>query len=123
MTLWLFFIVSLVQAMVATYFVLQADWSGWKVAGALFLLSLNPTVESAIEAAAYLRGHLPSHFIPHMLIMGLVASVIFAPLTVWILGSFRRGPREAPAGQSSHSGERRSPLLVDDAQLAAARRR
>ena len=101
MTLLLYFIASLVQAIVATYIVLQADWSGWKVAGGLFLLSLNPTVESAIEAAAYLQGHLPPHFVPHLLIMGLVSSALFAPLAVWILGGFRRGPREAP-GERAH---------------------
>jgi hypothetical protein len=99
MTLLLYFIASLVQAMVATYIVLQADWSGWKVAGGLFLLSLNPTVQSAIEAAAYLQGHLPPHFVPHLLIMGLVSSALFAPLAVWILGGFQQGPRQ-------ESGER-----------------
>ena len=31
-TLLLLFIASLIQAIVATYIVLQADWSGWKVA-------------------------------------------------------------------------------------------
>jgi len=106
MTLLLYFIASLVQAIVATYIVLQANWSGWKVAGALFLLSLNPTVESAIEAAAYLRSHLPSHFIPHMLVMGLVASALFAPLAVWILGGFRRGPREVPVERAHWSAAR-----------------
>jgi hypothetical protein len=106
MTLLLYFIASLVQAIVVTYLVLQANWSGWRVAGVLFLLSLNPTVESAIEAAAYLRGHLPSHFIPHMLVMGLVASALFAPLAVWILGGFRRGPREVPVKRAHWSAAR-----------------
>jgi hypothetical protein len=101
MTLLLFFIAALVQAIVATHLVLQANWSSWKVAGALFLLFLNPTLESAIESAAYLRGHVPSHFVPHLLVMGLVASALFAPLTAWILGSSRRGPREAP-GERAH---------------------
>ena len=100
-TLLLLFIASLIQAIVATYIVLQADWSGWKVAGALFLLSLNTSVQAAIEGTPYLRGRLPSHFIPHMVIMGLVASALFAPLAVWILGGFRRGPREAP-GERAH---------------------
>jgi hypothetical protein len=106
MTLLLYFIASLVQAIVVTYLVLQANWSGWKVAGVLFLLSLNPTVESAIEAAAYLQSHLPSHFIPHMLVMGLVASALFAPLAVWILGGFRRGPREVPVERAHWSAAR-----------------
>jgi len=102
----LLFIASLVQAIVATYLVLEANWSGWKVAGALFLLSLNTSVQAAIEGTPYLRGRLPSHFIPHMLIMGLVASALFAPLTVWILGSFRRGPREAPGKRAHWSAAR-----------------
>ena len=106
MTLLLYFTASLVQAVVAAYIVLQANWSGWKAAGALFLLSLNPTVESVIEAAAYLRSHLPSHFIPHMLVMGLVASTLFAPLAVWILGGFRRSPREVPVERTHWSAAR-----------------
>jgi hypothetical protein len=90
----LLFIASLIQAIVATYIVLQANWTGRKVAGALFLLSLNTSVQAAIESAPYLRGHLSPHFIPQMLIMGVVASALFAPLAVWILGGFRQGPRE-----------------------------
>jgi hypothetical protein len=97
----LLFIASLVQAIVATYLVLEANWSGWKVAGALFLLSLNTSVQAAIEGTPYLRGRLSPHFIPQMLIMGVVASALFAPLAVWILGGFRRGPREAP-GERAH---------------------
>jgi hypothetical protein len=92
---------SLIQAIVATYLVLEANWSGWKLAGALFLLSLNTSVQAAIESTAYLRSHLPPHFIPQMLIMGVVASALFAPLAVWILGGFRRGPREVP-GERAH---------------------
>jgi hypothetical protein len=102
----LLFIASLIQAIVATYLVLEANWSGWKVAGALFLLSLNTSVQAAIEGTAYLRGHLSPHFIPHMLIMGLVASALFAPLAVWILGGFRRGPREVPGKRAHWSAAR-----------------
>ncbi len=97
----LLFIASLIQAIVATYLVLEANWSGWKIAGALFLVSLNTSVQAAIEGNAYLRGRLSPHFIPQMLIMGVVTSALFAPLTVWILGGFRRGPRGVP-GERAH---------------------
>jgi len=96
----LLFISSLIQAIVATYLVLEANWRGWKITGALFLVSLNASVQAAIEAT-YLRGHLAPHFVPQMLIMGVVTSALFAPLAVWILGGFRRGPREVP-GERAH---------------------
>ncbi|MGB7593579.1 MAG: hypothetical protein WCD04_03185 [Terriglobia bacterium] len=101
----LLFIASLIQAIVATYIVLEANWSGWKLAGALFLVSLNASVQAAIEAW-YLRGHLSPHFIPQMLIMGVVTSALFAPLAVWILGGFRRGPREVPVEHAHWSAAR-----------------
>ena len=106
MTLLLHFIASLVQAIVVTYLVLEANWSGWKVAGALFLLSLNTSAQAAIEGTPYLQGRLPPHFILHMLIMGVAASALFAPLAVWILGGFGRPAREAP-GERAHGSAAR----------------
>lgn len=96
----LLFIASLIQAIIATYLVLEANGSGWKVAGALFLVSLNTSVQAAIEGTPYLRGRLSPHFVPQMMLMGVVASALFAPLAVWILGGFRRAPREV-AGEGT----------------------
>jgi hypothetical protein len=97
----LLFVASLVQAIVVAYLVLEANWSGWKIAGALFLVSLNTWVQGAIEAGPYLRGHVSGNFSSQMLVMGVVTSVLFAPLAVWILGGFGRGPREVP-GERAH---------------------
>jgi len=103
--LWLF-VASLVQAIVVTYLVLEANWSGGKIAGALFLVSLNTWLQAAIEGTPYLRGRLSPHFVPQMLMMGVVTSALFAPLAVWILGGFRRAPREVPGERAPWSAAR-----------------
>ena len=102
----LLFVASLVQAIVVTYLVLEANWSGWKVAGALFLLSLNTSVQAAIEGTPYLRGRLSPNFFSQALIFGVVASALFVPLAVWILGGFARAPREAPGERARWSAAR-----------------
>jgi hypothetical protein len=103
--LWLF-LASLVQAIVVTYLVLEANWSGWKMAGALFLVSLNPMLQAAIEGPPYLRGRMPPNIVTQMLIMGVVISALFAPFAVWILGGFRRATREVP-GERAHGSAAR----------------
>jgi len=102
----LLFVASLVQAIVVTYVVLEANWSGWKVAGALFLVSLNTWLQGAIEGPPYLRGRVSPSFSTQMLIMGVVTSALFVPFAVWILGGFRRGPREVPVVRAHWSAAR-----------------
>lgn len=104
--LFLLFVASLVQAIVVAYLVLEANWSGWKVAGALFLLSLNTWLQAAIEARPYLAGRLSPNFFTQAMMMGVVTSVFFAPFAVWILGGFARAPREVPGERADWSAAR-----------------
>ncbi len=97
----LLFIASLIQVLAVTYLVLQAQWSGWKVTGALFLVFVNTWVQSAIESAVYLRGKVPEHLNIQMPIVGLVIGVLFAPFAVWLLGGFRR--LAAPSPKIEHA--------------------
>jgi hypothetical protein len=92
----LLFASSLFQAIVITYLVLQAQWRGWKVVGALFLVLVNTWVQSAIESAVFLRGRVTFHFDIQMPIMGIVMGVLFAPFAVWVLGGFRRATAASP---------------------------
>ena len=93
----LIFVASLIQAIVVTYLVLESKWSGWKIVGALFLLALNVWAQAGIEGMPYLRGHVSPHFSAQALVTGLVSATLFAPFAVWILGGFRRAPREPPS--------------------------
>jgi len=102
----LLFVASLVQAIVVTYMVLEAKWSGWKVAGALFLLVLNVWAQAAIEPLFYLRSRLSPNFSTQALVTGLVSAALFAPFAVWVLGGFRRAAREGPSEHARWSAAR-----------------
>ena len=93
----LLFVASLIQAIAVAYIVLEAKWSGWKIAGALFLLVLNLWAQAGIETPFYLRDRLPPNFSTQMLVTGLVTAALFAPFAVWVLGGFRRAAREEPS--------------------------
>ena len=91
---------SLIQVIVVAYMVLEAKWSGWKIAGALFLVVLNVWVQAAIESVPYFRargfqGHVAPGFATQAVVTGLVTAALFAPFAVWILGGLRRaaGPQ------------------------------
>ncbi len=86
----LLFVAALIQVVVVTYLVLQAEWSGMKITGALFLVFVNTWVQSAIESVVYLRGKVPFHLNFQMPILGLVIGALFAPCAVAVLGGFRR---------------------------------
>jgi hypothetical protein len=104
-TLLLLFLASLVQALVVTYLVLEAKWSGWKLTGALFLLTLNVWwVQAGIESWPYLRSRLSPNFATQTLIMGLVTATLFAPFAVWVLGGFRPATREGSSERAWSAG-------------------
>jgi hypothetical protein len=102
----LLFLASLVQAIVVAYVVLEAKWSGWKIASALFLLVLNLWAQAAIEPLFYLRSRLSPHYSTQALVAGLVTAALFAPFAVWILGGFRRAAREGPSEHAHWSAAR-----------------
>jgi hypothetical protein len=107
----LLFVASLIQAIVVTYLVLEAKWSGWKLAGALFLVVLNMWAQSAIDSLPYFRahsfqGHVAAGFATQALVTGLVIATLFAPFAVWILGGFGRGTPEVPSERAHWSAAR-----------------
>jgi hypothetical protein len=90
------FIASLIQVIALAYLVLQAQWTGWKVTGALFLVFLNTWLQAAIESVVYLQGKVPAQFNFQMPIVGLVIGLLFSPLAVWLLGGFKQKAAEVP---------------------------
>jgi hypothetical protein len=102
----LLFLASLVQAIVVTYLVLEAKWSGWKISDALCLVVLNLWVQSGIEGVPYLRGHVSTKFGTQALLMGLVTAALFAPFAVWVLGGFRRATPEVSRDRAPWSAAR-----------------
>jgi hypothetical protein len=107
----LLFVASLIQAMVVAYMVLEAKWSGWKIAGALFLLVLNTWAQAAIDSVPYFRapgfqGHVAPGFATQAVVAGLMTATLFAPFAVWVLGGFRRAAREEPSEHAHWSAAR-----------------
>jgi hypothetical protein len=79
----LLFVASLIQAIVVAYMVLEAKWSGWKIAGALFLVVLNMWWVQAADSVPYFRaqgfqGHVAPGFATQALVTGLVAAALLA---------------------------------------------
>jgi hypothetical protein len=99
----LLFVASLVQAIVVSYLVMEAKWSGWKIARALFLVVLNVWVQAGVESWPYLRGRVSPNFGTQTLIMGVVTATLFAPFAVWILGGFRPVTREGSSERAHWS--------------------
>ncbi len=86
----LLFISSLIQAIIVAYLVLEAQWAGWKITAALFLVFLNTFLQAAIESVVYLSGKVPFHMNYQMPITGLIIGAIFAPFAVLVMGGFSR---------------------------------
>lgn len=84
----LLFVSSLIQAVVVAYLVLEAQWSGWKITAALFLVFLNTFLQATVESVVYLSGKVPFQFNYQMPITGLVIAVLFAPFAVLVMGGF-----------------------------------
>ncbi|MGE5326766.1 MAG: hypothetical protein ACM3NO_06985 [Deltaproteobacteria bacterium] len=84
----LLFVSSLIQAIIVSYLVLEAQWGGWKVTVALFLVFLNMFLQATVESVVYLSGKVPFQFNYQMPITGLVIAVLFAPFAVLVMGGF-----------------------------------
>jgi len=100
------FIASLIQALVVAYLVLESEWGGWKMVGALFLLVLNLWLQAGLESVPYLRGHVSPQFSRLALVMGLVIASLFAPFAVWVLGGFGRGAKAGASERTRWSASR-----------------
>ena len=78
-------------ALVVAFIVRRARASGWPLAAVLSLATFGSmTFLYYIEAVAFLRPRMSQGNLNGMLAMGIVFSVLFGPLAVWILGRARR---------------------------------
>jgi hypothetical protein len=87
------FLVSLVTA----WIIQRSRWRGLKLMAALIFSFYGlMTVLSQIETIAYLRAKMPPGLIKNLFVMGAVVAVLFAPLSVLIMGKMR-GPEQPPS--------------------------
>ncbi len=82
-------LVSLLQASVLSYVVVRARWSGWRLAGAIFLVFYGVTTLMVAIEAVYLPAALPVDLVLHLLVNGAITAAVFSPMAVLIHGRMR----------------------------------
>jgi hypothetical protein len=94
-----FLVFSVCVGSVASYLILRSSWHGWTLAGAMFVGMYGiSTVVSQIESIFFLSGKLPPGLITALFVQGAIATALFAPLAVLVLGKWRAAmPGAAPA--------------------------
>jgi hypothetical protein len=75
-------LVSLLQAAVLSYAVVRARWSGWRLAGATFLVFYGVTTLMVAIERVYLPDTLPLDLVIHLLVNGALTAAVFSPVAV-----------------------------------------
>jgi hypothetical protein len=87
----LVFSIMLLQTIALSYPVLRSKWHGWKLAVALFVLYFGSTTFiSQLESLVYLGGKMPDGMVVGLMLMGLFAAGLFAPIAVLVLGKWKK---------------------------------
>jgi hypothetical protein len=79
-------IVCVLDTIVLSHFILRSRWSGWRLAGAVFLVFYGvSTFMPQIESAVFIT-RLPAGMLPRLFLMGILFAAPFSLLAVLILG-------------------------------------
>jgi hypothetical protein len=82
---------SFLKVLVLTHIILRSRWTGWKLAGTVFLaFHGSMTVIVQIESIVYLQIQLPPGLIPKLFVAGAIAAGLFSPISIMMLGKMRR---------------------------------
>jgi len=108
---------SVCVGIVVSYLILRSSWSGWTLAGALAVSMYGiSTVVNQIESIFFLSNKMPRGMISALFVQEAIATVLFVPLAVLVLGKWRAAsPASAPpAPERLHAASVawRLPLLV-----------
>ena len=84
---------------VVSYLILRSSGHGWTLAGAMFVGMYGiSTVVSQIESIVFLSSKLPRGMVWAIFVQGAIATALFAPLAVLVLGKWRAAmPAAVPA--------------------------
>ncbi len=75
---------------VLSYLILRSSWRGWPLIGALCVGIYGiSTVAVQIESVFFLSNKLPQGMIPALFLQGAIATALFVPLAVLLLGKWR----------------------------------
>lgn len=83
-------IFCLSAGIVLSYLILRSTWHGWLLAAAMFVGMYGiMTVTSQIESVAFLSSKLGPGMLRAIFLQGAIATALFAPLAVLVLGKWR----------------------------------
>lgn len=92
-----FLIFSVCAGLALSYLILRSSWQGWPLVGAICVSMYGvSTVGPQIDSVFFLSNKLPRGMIQALFLQGAIATALFAPLAVWLLGKWRAVSR-APA--------------------------
>lgn len=110
-------IFSFSVGIVVSYLILRSSRHGWTLAGAMFVGMYGISmVVSQLESIFLLSSKLPHGLVRALFIQGALATALFAPLAVLVLGKWRAAmpgvASRAPAGMRAASAAWRLVLLI-----------
>jgi hypothetical protein len=80
-----------------SYLILRSNWHSWTLAGAMFVGMYGiSTVVSQIESMAFLSSKLPHGMVRALFVQGAIATPLFAPLAILVLGKWRAAMPVSP---------------------------
>lgn len=112
-----FLIFSVCSGIVLSYLILRSSWHGWPLVGAICLGMYGiSTVAPQMESVFFLANKLPRGMIRAVFLQGGIATALFAPLAVLLLGKWRAvssaSPFPTPARMRAFSAAWRLALIV-----------
>jgi hypothetical protein len=85
-----FLLFSVCVGVALSYLILRSSWCGWPLVGAIGVSVYGiSTVAAQIESVVFLSNKLPRGMIGAIFLQGAIATALFAPLAVLLLGKWR----------------------------------
>src|SRR5215472_6904696 len=85
-----FLLFSVCAGVVLSYLILRSSWHGWPLVGAICVSMYGiSTVATQIESVFFLSSKLPRGMIRALFLQGVIATALFAPVAVLLLGKWR----------------------------------
>jgi hypothetical protein len=108
---------SLCAGVVVSYVILRSRWDRWPLVGAIFVGIYGiATVATQIDSIFFLSDKLPRGLIKAVFLEGAIATALFSPLAVLLLGKWRQASQvpesPAPLRMGAASGAWRLALIV-----------
>jgi hypothetical protein len=101
---------SVCVGVVLSYLILRSSWHGWLLAGAISVGIYGiSTVAAQVESLFFLSNKMPPGMIRAIFLQGAIATALFAPVAVLLLGKWRTDP---PPWASRPSARMSAPSIV-----------